>query len=42
MAPVTPEPTPEFAAAASEVLVQLAGPSAQLRDDQLLAIDALH
>ena len=41
MAPVTPDPTPEFAAAASEVLVQLAGPTAQLRDDQLAAIDAL-
>ncbi len=41
MAPVTPEPTPEFSAAASEVLAQLAGPEAQLRDDQLLAIDAL-
>ncbi len=41
MSPVTPDPTPEFAAAASEVLVQLAGPTAQLRDDQLAAIDAL-
>ena len=41
MLAVTPEPTPEFSAAASEVLTQLAGPDAVLRDDQLLAIDAL-
>lgn len=36
-----PAPTAEFAAAAGEVLRELAGPDAVLRDDQLLAIDAL-
>ncbi|MBX3285847.1 MAG: ATP-dependent DNA helicase RecQ [Actinobacteria bacterium] len=35
------EPTPEVAAAAAEVLAELAGPSAVLRPDQLAAIDAL-
>lgn len=42
-APATalPPPTPEFEAAAQDVLVALAGPDARLRDDQLVAIDAL-
>lgn len=34
-------PTPEFAQAAGEVLAALAGPDAELRPDQLVAIDAL-
>ncbi len=36
-----PAPTEEFALAAAEVLVGLAGPDAELRADQLVAIDAL-
>lgn len=36
-----PAPTPEFAEAASEVLRELAGDAAELRGDQLRAIDAL-
>ena len=36
-----PAPTDELAAAAAEVLTQLAGPDAHLREDQVLAIDAL-
>ncbi len=36
-----PAPTDELALAASEVLAQLAGPTAQLRPDQVRAIDAL-
>lgn len=40
-APLPPAPSPEFAAAAAEVLTGLAGPAAELREDQLIAIDAL-
>lgn len=36
-----PAPTAEFADAAHDVLVQLAGSDARLRDDQLTAVDAL-
>ena len=36
-----PPPTDELARAASEVLVELAGPEARLRPDQVAAIDAL-
>lgn len=36
-----PTPSPELAADAAAVLVELAGPDAELRSDQLAAIDAL-